>query len=89
MVLPTLAFLTMNIAVFADLHGRIRLCFMLCERWERESGEKIDLVLQAGDLGAFPDMSRLDKATIRHAEKDPTELGFRRVQSRHCAKAKC
>ena len=66
----------MNIAVFADLHGRVLLAFQLCARWERETGEKIDLILQAGDLGAFPDMSRLDKATRRYIEKDPTERGF-------------
>ncbi len=67
----------MNIAIFADVHGRILLAFKLCARWEQETGEKIDLILQAGDLGAFPDEARLDKATIRHAQRDPTELGFR------------
>lgn len=66
----------MNIAVFADLHGRIRLCFKLCARWQHETGKSIDLILQAGDLGAYPDTSRLDRATIKHARKDPTELGF-------------
>src|SRR5215213_2483912 len=66
----------MNIAIFADIHGRILLCFKLCARWERETGEKIDLVLQAGDLGAYPDESRLDRATINHARNDPSELGF-------------
>src|SRR5262249_408472 len=66
----------MNIAIFADVHGRVLLCFKLCERWERETGGTIDLVLQAGDLGVFPDVSKLDKATIRHAQDDPSELGF-------------
>lgn len=66
----------MNIAIFADLHGRILLCFKLCARWERETGQKIDLILQAGDLGVFAHESRLDKATRRYARKDPTELGF-------------
>lgn len=66
----------MNIAIFADVHGRILLAFKLVARWERETGEKIDLILQAGDLGAFPDTGRMDRATIRHARKDPTELGF-------------
>ncbi|MBI1259806.1 MAG: serine/threonine protein phosphatase [Chloroflexi bacterium] len=66
----------MNIAIFADIHGRILLCFKLCARWERETGEKIDLVLQAGDLGAYPDITRLDRATINHARSDPSELGF-------------
>ena len=66
----------MNIAIFADVHGRILLAFALCARWEKETGERIDLILQAGDMGVFSDMSRLDKATIRHAEREPTELGF-------------
>ena len=66
----------MNFAVFADLHGRLLLCFKLCARWERETGDKIDLILQAGDLGAYPDQSRLDRATINHMRNDPTELGF-------------
>lgn len=68
--------LEMNIAVFADLHGRLRLCFKLCARWQRETGKEIDLILQAGDLGAYPDISRLDRATIKHMREDPTELGF-------------
>ncbi len=66
----------MNIAVFADLHGRLLLAFQLCARWQRETGETIGLILQAGDLGIFPDRERLDKATRKYAEQDPTELGF-------------
>jgi hypothetical protein len=66
----------MNIAVFADVHGRVLLCFKLCARWQRETGEPVDLILQAGDLGAFPDPARLDRATVRHAAHDPSELGF-------------
>jgi predicted phosphodiesterase len=65
-----------NIAVFADVHGRILLAFMLCARWEQETGQRIDLILQAGDLGTFPDSAALDKATRRFASADPTELGF-------------
>jgi Icc-related predicted phosphoesterase len=67
-----------NIAVFADLHGRLLLAFMLCARWQRETGERITAILQAGDLGAFPDEARLDRATARHAHVDPHELGFMR-----------
>ena len=66
----------MNIAIFADVHGRVLLAFQLCARWGRETGEKIDLILQAGDLGAYPDISRLDSATVKHARRDPSELGF-------------
>lgn len=66
----------MNIAVFADVHGRIALAFDLCARWQQQHNQSIDLILQAGDLGAFPDKNRLDSATIRYARRDPTELGF-------------
>jgi Icc-related predicted phosphoesterase len=66
----------MNIAIFADVHGRILLALKLCRRWEKETGQRIDLILQAGDLGAFPSLDRLDKASKRHAERDPSELGF-------------
>lgn len=66
----------MNIAIFADIHGRVALAFKLCARWEVETSQRIDLILQAGDLGAFPDLAQLDKATRRYGEKDPSELGF-------------
>jgi len=66
----------MHIAVFADLHGRLLLAFKLCARWQQETGESIDLILQAGDLGAFPSLTGLDRATRMYAERDPTELGF-------------
>jgi predicted phosphodiesterase len=66
----------MIIAVFSDVHGRVQLCFKLCARWQQETGEQIDLILQAGDLGAFFSESRLDKATRRYAQFDPSELGF-------------
>ena len=66
----------MNIAVFADVHGRLLLAFKLCARWQHETGEQIDLILQAGDLGAYPEMGRLDRATRKYAQRDPTELGF-------------
>src|SRR5262245_56986299 len=66
----------MDIALFADVHGRVELCFKLCARWQQETGRTLDAILQAGDLGAFFDSARLDKATIRYAQDDPSELGF-------------
>ena len=65
-----------KIALFADLHGRIFLCLKLVERLQRERGIEVDLILQCGDMGIFPYLHRLDKATKRHAERDRTELGF-------------
>jgi hypothetical protein len=65
--------------VFGDLHGRILPAFRLASAWSREHRTLLDGLLQVGDLGFFPDPSRLDKATKRHAEKDPLELGAARV----------
>jgi len=66
----------LNIAVLGDLHGHLTLAYRLLRRWERESGKNVDVILQVGDLGAFPPPYRIDKATMRFAQKDPDELGF-------------
>lgn len=63
-------------AVFGDVHGRITLMLVMARRWEVESGRTLDGILQVGDMGAFPDPGRLDRATARHAQHDRDELGF-------------
>lgn len=65
-----------RIALFADIHGKFLLPFKLADRYQQETGEKIDLILQCGDLGAFPHLDKLDKATLKHAREDRDELGF-------------
>ena len=49
---------------------------VLARRWEVETGQTLDGVLQVGDMGAFPDTDRLDRATRKHAAADPDELGY-------------
>ncbi|HAS45173.1 MAG TPA: serine/threonine protein phosphatase [Microscillaceae bacterium] len=66
----------MKIAIFADLHGRLLLAFKLVERYQQETGHTIDLILQCGDVGIFPELEHLDRATLRHANRDRSELGF-------------
>jgi Icc-related predicted phosphoesterase len=66
---------TKTLMVFGDLHGRILPAFRFAQRWSREHHLKLDAILQVGDLGYFPDITRLDKATINHAKDDPLELG--------------
>ncbi len=65
--------------VFGDLHGRVLPAFKLAQAWSREHGVALAGLLQVGDLGYFPDPSRYDKATKRHAEKDALEDGVRLV----------
>ena len=65
-----------NIAVLGDLHGHFTLAYRLLKRWEIEHDETVDLILQVGDLGAFPETSRLDKATLKFAKRDFDEISF-------------
>jgi hypothetical protein len=53
--------------------------FRLAGAWAREHTVRVNGILQVGDLGYFPDTSRLDKATARYAARDPLELGVQLV----------
>ncbi|WP_336716867.1 metallophosphoesterase [Chryseobacterium mucoviscidosis] len=66
----------MKIALFSDIHGKILLPFKLVDLYQKETGSKIDFILQCGDLGAYPNIENLDKATIKHAQYNRDELGF-------------
>lgn len=66
----------MKIALFSDIHGKLLLPFKLVDLYQKATDQKIDLILQCGDVGIYPHLNRLDKATKRHAENDPDELGF-------------
>lgn len=65
--------------VFGDLHGRVLPAFKLAQAWSREYSVPLAGLLQVGDLGYFPEPSRFDQATRRHAEKDALEGGVRLV----------
>lgn len=66
----------MRVALFSDIHGKILLPFKLVDLYQKETGNKIDFILQCGDIGAYPNLENLDKATIKHAQYDRDELGF-------------
>lgn len=66
------------LAVFGDVHGRLRLMFQLCRLWQLHHNRHLDGILQCGDLGFFPEPGRLDRATGQFAEDDPEEVGFAR-----------
>lgn len=65
-----------RLALFADIHGKFLLPFKLAYHYQQTTGQPIDLIVQCGDMGAFPDKGRMDKATLRHAARDRDELGF-------------
>lgn len=66
----------LNLAVFGDVHGHLRLMLSLCRSWQKEHRKPLDAVLICGDLGCFFADSQLDRATRRYGERDPEELGF-------------
>ncbi len=69
--------------VFGDLHGRILPAVRCAAAWAKDHGTPVDGVLQVGDLGFFPDPTRMDRATLRHAADDPLEYGAADVVDRN------
>ncbi len=63
-------------AIFGDVHGHFRLMFQLCRHWQLKHQVHLDGILLCGDIGFFPNITGLDKATKRYAKRDPEELGF-------------
>ena len=66
-----------HIAVCGDIHGHITLTWLLLERWQEQTKKRLDAILQVGDMGILLP-SKIDKATMHFAEKDPDELSFAR-----------
>ncbi len=66
----------MKVALFSDVHGRLRIMLRMVQCWQIAHETHLDAVLLAGDIGCFPDESRFDKATRRWIERDPEEAGF-------------
>ncbi|MDQ2744002.1 MAG: hypothetical protein M3Z66_17135, partial [Chloroflexota bacterium] len=69
----------MLIELLGDLHGRVFRALAVLDRWQRERNQTLDLIIQVGDVGVFPDPTHLDAATRRFAEEDPAELGFSKL----------
>ncbi len=61
--------------VFGDLHGRVLPAFRFGSYWSRRNHRPLAGLLQVGDMGYFPNIATMDKATLRHAKDDPLELG--------------
>ena len=63
-----------DLCVIGDVHGHLQLALLVAARWQQELDVTFDAVLLAGDVGTFPDLSTLDKATRRHAAHNPCEI---------------
>jgi len=69
----------MKIGFVGDIHGRVFHTLTAVLAWQSILNRNLDLVIQVGDFGTFPELDRLDPATSRFAQEDPTELDFSRL----------
>lgn len=65
----------MKIAFVGDIHGRVFHLLAVVANWQRVHECKLDMIVQVGDFGAFPDP---DEAMLgsRFVREDRTELDF-------------
>ncbi|MFD1673357.1 metallophosphoesterase family protein [Alicyclobacillus fodiniaquatilis] len=68
----------MKIALIGDIHGRVfQTLATVCE-WQRQHGERLDFLLQVGDLGAYPNPND-ELKNNRFILQDSTQLDFSRM----------
>ncbi len=72
------------VCAVGDSHGHLDDMYRIVEALEREVEREVDLVVQVGDFGAWPDPERLDEATRRHggAGDFPRWMATRRAAPR-------
>ncbi len=68
----------MKIAFIGDIHGRVFHALAAVVKWQIVHNEKLDLVLQAGDLGAYPNPDE-ELLNNKFVKKDLTELDFSKL----------
>ncbi|MAG37667.1 MAG: hypothetical protein CL878_15640 [Dehalococcoidia bacterium] len=66
----------MIIGFIGDVHGHVYEAIAAAVTWQMQTGKRFDLLLQVGDLGAFPDPAQMDAATSRYLAVDPAQLDF-------------
>ena len=69
----------MLIGFVGDVHGLVYHALALVTTWQRKTGKKLDLVVQVGDMGAYPTLDSIDEAGRRHVELDPAQADFSRL----------
>ena len=69
----------MLIGFVGDVHGLVYHAIALVATWQRKTGKKLDMVVQVGDMGAYPTLDSLDEPTRLHAAIDPAQADFSRL----------
>lgn len=65
-----------HFAILGGIPGIIALIYTPVNLWQKNQQVSLDGILQVGNIGAFPDINKLDRATIKHAKNDSNELDF-------------
>ncbi|MDE2888259.1 MAG: metallophosphoesterase [Gemmatimonadota bacterium] len=69
----------MIVGFVGDLHGRVLHALALIATWQKQNRRRFDLLVQVGDMGAFPDMAILERTANRHFALDPSQRDFVRL----------
>lgn len=69
----------MRVGLVGDVHGRVRLVLVALATWQRSVGYRFDLIIQVGDMGAFPDLDTVDPATDPYLAAEPSQADFSRM----------
>lgn len=67
----------MLIGFVGDIHGRVLHTLAVLTEWQLRSGHRLDLIVQVGDLGAYPKPSE-EVRNERYVHMDAAELDFSR-----------
>lgn len=69
----------MLIGFIGDVHGQVFHALAAVARWQEYAGRTFDLLFQVGDMGAFPDPSQMEAASLRYLATDPSQADFSRL----------
>ena len=69
----------MLIGFVGDVHGLVCHALALVATWQRKTGKNLDMIVQVGDMGAYPDLDRMDEPGRRHVAIDPAQADFSRL----------
>jgi hypothetical protein len=67
------------IGFVGDVHGQVFHALAALATLQERLGRRLDLLVQVGDMGACPDPARLDEASVRYLEADPSQGDFGRL----------
>ena len=70
----------MLIGFVGDVHGRVFHAIAALATWQAQIGKRFDLLMQVGDLGAYPQRDRMDPSADPYLAVDPSEADFSRLR---------